>query len=364
MATTPTDQNGIVFQRRYSRAYDKPVVQNTSKGLVVREAEENSSHKSPSAIMDTTGRSMNALGGYVAKVTLGGLTLAGVLASLCGKASLEALSQLFGFLVMFLGIFIACVGCFYWWGTTNKLNIHLSVRKVVSIYCLGICGDTVSRLISIFTAVPPTSPIPADASYFISLATILLFGFSLLVHRDGLNAMFSQESVLFVACTMALNFSATCLFRNLLPLFLIPHVVYVGLMLGMSFSLVNYRFPSLSLSRIYRILNQTGQAREAVDGLNVEPVLPRISIDNSQSQSRKVSSSSTMSSMRQRMSSISSVASTYPQVRILLFCSVLFVSILSLFIFQNSPSPPPPPPPPPPTHTHKNKNPTPTHSSN
>lgn len=315
-----TDQNGLVFQqRRFSRAYDQPIVQNTSKGMVVRPDAQNTMHSSQftgATATDPWRSGMEALGGLTAKMTLGSLALAGALVTVCGKDSLQFVSQLFGFMLMLVVAFLACVGCFYWWSGCCRKNIVLSVKKVAVIYLLCIISDALARLISVFTAVPPSSSIPTDASYFISLATILLFVFSLLVHREGLKAMFSRESVLFVVCMLVLNFSIARLFEDFLPHFLLPQVIHVGLLLGLSLSLAGYKFPNISPSGIYWMLNQSGPMRPIVTAPATDSTQPqvRLSVDTV-SQTRRVSNSST-SSMKHRasVSSLSSFTSTVPQV--------------------------------------------------
>ena len=299
------DQNGIIsLGRRLSRAYDQPIVQHTSKGAFVRpDVDRSTPESSSSGVAESLAR-FEAIGGVMAKVTLGFLTVMGAVVSLLGRASLEPVSQLFGFMVMLSATFLACTGSFFWWGGTGGLKVGINVKKVLHIYTLCVSSDVLARLISIFTAMPPSS-ILGDTGYFVSLSTLLLFAFSLLIHGDGLNAMFSQETVLFVVFTMVLNFSSTCLFCDILPYFLLPHLVYAGLLLGLSLSLVGYRLPKLTPSAIYKALNQ-------------EPpphiVTPkRVSGDNSRPVSRRESYSSTVSSVKPASIS-SSVNSFYPQV--------------------------------------------------
>lgn len=311
MAASNYDQNGIIFNRRLSRAYDQPIVQHTNKGAVVRPDADRSSPEPCSSSADPLACRLQALGGIVAKGTLGSLTIVGALVSLLGRASLEPVSQLFGFMVMLFLSFLACTGTFYWWGSTGGSKVDLTVKKVFHVYTLCVSSDILARLIGIFTALPPTSSIPVDTSYFIILATMILFIFSLFIHKEGLNAMFTQETVLFVVCNMVLNFSTTCLFSDILPQYILPHMVYVGMLLGLSLSLVGYHFPKFSLSRIYRALNQS----EPPPYIVTPEVVPG---ENSSSQSRKDSFSSTVSSVKARSrvsaSSFSSMNSFFPQV--------------------------------------------------
>lgn len=312
MAASNYDLNGIISQRRLSRAYDQPIM---NKGVVVvRPDADRCTPESSSSVGPLACNRFEVLGGIVAKATLGSLTVFGALVSLLGRASLEPISQLFGFMVMMFLTFLACTGSFFWWGSTGGLKVDLTVRKVFHIYVLCVSSDILARMVSIFTAIPTTSSIPVDTSYFIILATLLLFIFSLFIHKEGLNAMFAQETVFFVVCTMVLNFSTTCLFCDILPYFMLPHMVYVGVLLGLSLSLVGYQYPKLSLSRIYKALNQSEPPPYFVS--SEQPLT--VSGDNSRSQSRKESFSSTVSSLKPRSrlsaSSFSSLNSLYPQV--------------------------------------------------
>ena len=314
MAAPSYDQNGLIFQRRLSRAYDQPIVeQHSTKGTVVR-TDMDKRQGSPDPNADDGGHSsLEALGGMVAKITVGLMTVVGVLVGLLGKASLDVISFLFGLMVLMVISFFACTGTFYWWASINISKVGLTVEKVIHIYLICVLSDLLACLVGIFTAVPPTSSLPVDTGYFIILATLLFFVFSLLVHKDGLNAMFSQETAIFVACTMVLNFSSTCLFRDVLPRFLLPQLVYVGALLGLSVALAGYKFPKVSLSGIYWTFNQpmsTGPARPVV---NIERSSVHSSVDNSP-QSRRCSYSSTSVSSLRPLSVSSANSSMYPHV--------------------------------------------------
>lgn len=300
MAASPSyDQNGLIFQRRLSRAYDQPIVeQHTTKGTVVRGVDMDKRQGSPDHpnTDESSYSSFEALGGLLAKVTLGSMAAVGVTVGLLGKASLDVISLLFGLMVLMGLSFLACTATFYWWASINITKVGLTVEKVIHIYLICVLSDLLACLVSIFTAVPPTSGIPADTGYFIILATLLFFTFSLLVHKDGLNAMFAQETAIFVGGIMALSFSSSCLFRDVLPLYLLPQLVYVGALLGLSVALAGYKFPKLSPSRIYWTFNQSTPPVRPV--VNIEPSSVHSSVDNSQfqSQSRRGSFSSTVSS--------------------------------------------------------------------
>ena len=303
-ATVSYDQNGVAQNsRRVSRAYEPPVI---SRGMVIRQDSDRNSPDHALSPAESVGRRFDAVGGVLAKGALGSLTLAGALVSIVGKASLEAASQLFGFMLLMVLTFIVSTGSFYWWGGNSKNKVSFSVRKVTSIYLLCVSSEIVARIIAVFTSVPATSGILGDAGYFISLAVILLVVFSLFVHKEGLNAMFSWETVSFVLSTVFLNFSASCLFQTVLPAFVVPHMIYAAALLGLSIYLAGYRFPKISPSRLYWMLSDNRPARPVV---HVQSTIPS-SRDESMP-SRKDSLSSTVSK-RVSMSSVSSMNSYYP----------------------------------------------------
>lgn len=301
------EPNGLIFQRRFSRAYDQPILQNTNKGNVVVRVDETSNSTS-SEHGDVMDHKLDALGGILARVTLGTLTVVGALVGVLDKASLDVVSQFIGFMLMFVMTFMACTGTFYWWASSSRANVNLNVKKVLYIY--GVCTlcDIVSRVINMFSRMPQSSVIPEDVSYFVSLATMLMFSFSLLFHKNGLNAMFSKETVLFVVCSVTLNYSSSRLFCEALPKIILPHMVHTGALLGLSLSLAGCRFPKISPSGLYWMFHQ----REGQQQINV--ALPHISVDHSPQTSRKLSSSSTQSKPRVSLSSISSMNSSFPQV--------------------------------------------------
>ena len=305
------EPNGSVFQRRFSRAYDQPIVHNSGKGTVVIRADGEGSGIATSYEAGQHEMGLEALGSLLAKATLCLLTLVGLSVGILGRASLEVASQFIGFMLLFVVIFFACSGTFYWWGTTSKSHVKLTITRILSVYGVCIASDVVARLVNAFSRVPPSSSIPIDISYFVSLATVLLFSFTLLFHDSGLNAMFSRESVLFVVCSLVFNYSSSRLFSEFMPMIILPQMVHAGTLLGLSLSLAGYKFPQISPSGLYWMLNQKAGSKAQQQ---VEPSLPEISVDHSpQVTNRKISSSSTQSKARVSISSLSSMTS-FPQV--------------------------------------------------
>jgi len=306
------EPNGSVFQRRYSRAYDQPIVHNSGKeGTVVVTADGEGSGNTTSYVPSGQDMGLEALGTLLAKATLGLLTLVGLSVGILGRASLEVASQFIGFMLLFVVIFFACSGTFYWWGSTCKRHVKLTITRILSVYGVCVASDVLARLVNAFSRMPHSPSIPADLSHFISLATVLLFSFTLLFHDSGLNALFSRESVLFVLCSLVFNYCSSRLFGQVLPLILLPQMVHAGTLLGLSLSLAGYRFPQISPSGLYWLLNQKGETKPQQ---YIEPSLPKISVDHSpQVIGRRMSNSSTQSRARISISSLSSMAS-FPQV--------------------------------------------------
>lgn len=291
MTSTPERRNsagnnivGLVFgsQRRYSRAYDQPIVQQTSKGPIVRvETEDNQSEAS---IMTGTsdGQLLHPeatnLDNYLAHACLGLFIVVGALVGVGGREILVGASQVFGFMFLFLCAFVVCSGLYLWWGAWNRDTVNLNVKKVVIVYTICTMSDLVGRLVTTYAAIPAADSLPFNTSYYIILATLLFANFALFAHRDGLNGMFSQEACLFVALSCILNFTSWCLFGDLVPAYLLPQLVYIGLLMGLTLSLVRHRFPHVSISAVYWALSNPsahlrGQRRGST--LHPSPHTPR-----------------------------------------------------------------------------------------
>lgn len=320
MASTPERRNsagnivGLVFgsQRRYSRAYDQPIVQQTSKGPIVRvESEDNQSEVSGMTSTTIDGQVLNPeatnIGHYLAQACLCLFIVVGVLVGVGGRELLVGASQVFGFMFLFLCSFIVCSGLFLWWGAWNKNSIDLNVKKIMVVYTICTTSDLLGRLITMYAAIPAADSLPFNTSYYIFLATLLFANFALFAHRDGLNGMFSQEACLFVALSCILNFTSWCLFGDVVPTLLLPQLVYISILMGLTLSLVGDRFPHVSLSAVYWALsNPSANLRGQRRGSGLRP---------STHSTRKTSTiSDVSSSIRQKTShsSLSSMISINP----------------------------------------------------
>ena len=323
MGSTPEPKNsvgnasavGLLFgsQRRYSRAYDQPIVHQTSKGPMVRVESEDNQSETSAMTSTSDGQVLNpeanslGLGNYLAQGCLGLFIVVGALVGLGGRDFLVGASQLFGFMFLFLCSFVVCSGVFLWWGAWNKESIDLNVKKVIVVYSICTVSDLLGRLVTMYAAIPAADSLPFNTSYYIFLATLLFANFALFAHRDGLNGMFSQEACVFVGLSCILNFTSWCLFGDIVPGFLLPQLVYTSVMMGLTLSLVRYRFPHVSLSAVYWALsNPSSHLR-----------LPRrvSTLRPSSHSTRKTSAvSDTSSSIRQKTShsSVSSLLSINP----------------------------------------------------
>ena len=303
---------GLVFgsQRRYSRAYDQPVVQQTSKGPIVRvESEDNQSEASgftTSTTLGGDGQVLNPeatnLSNYVAQACLCLFIVVGALVGVGGRELLVGASQIFGFMFLFLCSFVICSGLFLWWGTWNKDTINLNVRKVMVVYTICTTSDLLGRLITMYAAIPAADSLPFNTSYYIFLATLLFANFALFAHRDGLNGMFSTEACLFVALSCILNFTSWCLFGDIVPTLLLPQLVYISLLMGLTLSLVGDRFPHVSLSAVYWALSNPsahlrGHRRGSGLRASTHSVRKTSTISDVSSSMRQKTSHSSLSSM-------------------------------------------------------------------
>jgi hypothetical protein len=320
---------GLVFgsQRRYSRAYDQPIVQQTSKGPIVRVESEDNQSEASSARGAGDGQILNPeatnLSNYLAQACLCLFIVVGALVGVGGRELLVGASQVFGFMFLFLCSFVVCSGLFLWWGTWNKDAISLNVRKVVVVYTICTTSDLLGRLITMYAAIPAADSLPFNTSYYIFLATLLFANFALFAHRDGLNGMFSTEACLFVALSCVLNFTSWCLFGDVVPTLLLPQLVYTSLLMGLTLSLVGDRFPHVSLSAVYWALsNPSSRGHRRASTLHP-----------STHSLRKTSTiSDVSSSMRQKTShsSLSSMISINPvSLSLILLCNVCTESLSS-----------------------------------
>ena len=246
--------------RRYSRAYDQPVVQNTQKGPKVRvEMEDGTSidaSRPGSRATETFGVVLNPetaiLGSLFAKISIGSLSLLAIIISVIGKTTLLATSQLFGFMFMFAASFAVSSGLYLWWSSSNKETVPLANRSVLYLYLSSVLSSLLSQAMVSFTALPIASSLPQEASYYVFYMTMLFILFSLVVHRDSLNGMFSQETCLFVGLTVVLDFIAMCLFGDILSTLIYTQLPLSSMLMGTSLSLAGKAFPQLSPGAIYR----------------------------------------------------------------------------------------------------------------
>lgn len=299
----------VTFQRRYSRAYEQPIVHHTSKGPTVRVDEDTHSESSLSA-SDSTGKVLNPEGrrleSLLAKCGVGGLTLLGVIASLFGQAPLLALSQIFGFVLVLLATFFACCGLYLWWGVRHHEHVQLDVKKVLILYGICTSSDILAQLLTTITQLPIPESVPLDVGCFIFFGTLLLIQFAVLAHRNGLNGMFSHEANVFVGMTLLLNFSAKCTFGQILPALVLPQLVFMSALMGLTLTLLRDKLPRPSLSVLLWALTKH------------EPV-PHGSLRPKRLSGRKMSSSSIGSLVSSRptrnsFSSLSSMTSLLPNV--------------------------------------------------
>ena len=304
--------SNLATQRRYSRVYDQPILQHTSKGPMVRvETDDAHSESSTGLTSDEYGKMLNpeayTFGSVLAKVALTVLILLGLVTSCAGRTFLMAVSQLFGFTFIFTVTFVVCSGLYLWWGAWNGNTVQLSVKKVITLYVICCSCDFLARALASFASIPVADSLPIAGSYFIFLLTNLFVTFSLFAHKDGLNAMFSKETSMFVGLTLLLNFSSTCLFGEIIPSILLSQLVYGGILLGLSLSLMAHRFPHLSLSAVYRVFNQHESSyRNSL----APPTGRRLSKTSMGSMGSAVPSARSRASL----SSISSLLSLNPQV--------------------------------------------------
>ena len=318
VASTSSPSN-LMFgsQRRYSRAYDQPIVSTTSKGPVVRVENEtvNNKRRESSGSLDSHGKVLNpnasVLGNLVAKISIGILVLLAAVISLVGRTTLMATSQLFGFMFMFFSMFVLSSGLYLWWGVSHPDTIPLSVTKVLYVSGSSSLSGILSHMLASYAAIPVASSLPTGASYYIFLVTLLFTLFSLLAHRDNFNGMFSQETCMFVGLTVVLDFTSMCLFGDIIPSLLCHQFIFSIMLMGMTLSLLSCKFPALSPSSVYWALNQ---------GIQHKPTRLATPQGGSLRRMSKVSIESGISSVKTRTSLSSLNSSMNPAVSCVCVC--------------------------------------------
>nr|BAA34309.1 EFPDE3 [Ephydatia fluviatilis] len=103
---------------------------------------------------------------------------------------------------------------------------------------------------------------PSQVAYLLLLGTSLLVVVTLVAQRGGLGAVFARESLTFVALVEVLHFSTTGLFHRVLPAILLPQLVYVSVVAGLTLCETNRQFGFLSLNKLRQQLLQEQPARD------------------------------------------------------------------------------------------------------
>ena len=296
----------VVVQRRFSRILQAPVVQSTPGGPAIHVEGDETADPGGTA-KDSSGRILNpeamTFGALVAKTIAASLAALAFAAFLGGEAFLLAASQLFGFALLLVVTFTACTGLYLWWGAAYHHATNLTVRRVLMVYLACSCSDIAARWITAYAQFPNVGRLPTiDAGYFVVLTTLLFTSFSLVAHRGGLNAAFSQESSVFVGLTLLLNVVATALFAPSLSVLYPPQLVYVSTLLGLTLSLLGDRFPRFSPSSVYWLLTHRDRLRHS----SLRPGGGRVSIGSSTQSSKPprtpLSSVSSLTSVMTRVS--------------------------------------------------------------
>ncbi len=288
-SSSPQSVRNLVFgsTRRYSRAYDKPIVDSTPKGPQVRvEMEDGTSInplKSTSLLAEGqgAGKVLNPeaalFRSFLAKLSISILLVFAMIISLVSRSTLLAFSQLLGFMLLFGGVFSIGVLLYFWWSTSNRDTVPMTIRTILYVYVCSALSSFFSQTLSSYTSIPIANSLPQEVSYYIYLATMLFIVFSLLAHRDTLNGMFSQETCLFVSLILALNFISMCLFSDLLPPVVYCQLPVCCMLMGTSLSLAGTFFSHLTPSAIFKVMKQSqvSHHRPASGvGLQVAPARP------------------------------------------------------------------------------------------
>ena len=293
----------ILLQRRYSRVLDAPVVHHTARGPAVRVDEAvDSTEGAGTQEGGSHGRVLSPearrFGNLLAQGTVAGVVFAGVMFNLIGYSGLLSLFHLFGFALTYSGMFVVCCGLFVWWRRSQcPSHCDLGPTRTLTLYVLCTVLDMAALLLTRHPAIVALTMFPSQMAYFLLLGTSLLVVVALVAQRGGLGAVFARDSLVFVALVVVLHFSTSCLFHQVLPAVLLPQLVYVSVLAGLTLCETNQQFGFLSLSKLRQQLQQQQLTRDrlSVSSVNnfkyaITPgrkfsVTTNVSVDGDSSQS-------------------------------------------------------------------------------
>lgn len=246
------------MSRRNSKVYDQPIVDAIGPDGIpsvrVDDSSESDRHSSRAGIL--LGASSSPLGAALAKSGIAILVLVATVSRLLGGSYLTVASQLFGFTLIFVLAFFLCCGLFVWWGVWGRERVGLTLKKVLIVYGICSASDLISLLLDQYIDLGPLDQLPVNMSLYAIMGISLLSLFSICVHDNGVAAIFSNESSLFVGLVLLLHFCMASLFHYTLPPLIHGQLVHTScfLGLGLALTLKEVRLGGFRLSRLRQMV--------------------------------------------------------------------------------------------------------------
>lgn len=202
----------------------------------------------------------STLGTWLAGGAVAVLALLAASTLALGTWFLMEVSQLFGYVFVFVLTFLVSSGAYMWWFTWMREPVSMDRRRVVQSYAVCCLSELAAAVGNLVVDLGPMESLPIDPSFYCIHAVSLLALFSGVVHEKGLAAIFSREVTSFVALTMVLHASTFCLFKSFLPELLYCQIPYVACFFALSLGLLLVKYhPNLSLATLRRIVRTSLQ---------------------------------------------------------------------------------------------------------
>lgn len=204
--------------------------------------------RSGSALSSISGGSVHdsptALPKWLVKALIIAMILIAVITQLLGQSVLFKITELMGFVLLFVGAFLLIAAIYYWWGMFAKDLIGINTSNVIKIYTVSCVSEviaTLSNYVVDLGLVLEASPI--DIAFYFVFSLSLFSLFSSLIHRNGVASMFSQETTAYVGLTLISHYTLSSVFSDVLPSFLYSQLVYTSCLFALSISLLVVKYP-------------------------------------------------------------------------------------------------------------------------
>ena len=219
-------------------------------------------------VVNTPGKLLDneysTLGTWLAGGAVALLVLLAASTLVFGSWLLMEVSQLFGYIFIFVFAFLVSSGSYMWWFTWMREPVAMNTNRVIQLYAICCLSELVAVTGSMVVDLGPIEYLPVDLSFYSVLIVSLMALFSGTIHEKGLAAMLSAEVTSFVALTAVLHVSTFCLFESFLPEILYCQIPYMGCFFTFSLGLVLVKYhPNLSLATLRRIVRTSIQHSNA-----------------------------------------------------------------------------------------------------